>query len=88
MPYELLSAIHILSRMIEAGYSLWGRGLTPGDLGGIAPPGLGCRDAPKSGMQKVTVAVTVRPSQKSEIPQPVKVEGFRVAPAVGFEPTT
>ena len=25
---------------------------------------------------------------KSEIPQPVKVEGFKVAPAVGFEPTT
>ena len=74
--------------MIEAGYSLWGRGLTPGDLGGIAPPGLGCRDAAESGRQPGIVAGIVAFFLKSKIPQPVKVEGFKVAPAVGFEPTT
>ena len=33
-------------------------------------------------------AYTTPPLEKQKIPQPVKVEGFKVAPAVGFEPTT
>lgn len=42
----------------------------------------------ESGRQKVILAVILGLFPKSEIPQPVKVEGFKVAPAVGFEPTT